>query len=1044
MGLFKALKKIAKPLAIGAAVGAITVATGGLGAGIGAGAFLSVGGTIAAASGVGFAVTATSLAVVGAIGGAAIFGGLSALKQAQKAFTKKPSMDLGPVVERLRAEIDPDAPGHFAIGKTAAAAKIVYVEKIGDSKVLMIYEAASHEIQAYDELWIDGELAITSAGTVVAGWEGIVTRYTNTGTEGQSALSVPGSSWPATARGRGIAHYGLLYDLKEGQDKLAGGIPTNIRQIVLGAKTYDPRLDSTVGGSGTHRADNAATWTYDANCNWARHALSYILGYRTNGKLVFGKGDDPEDIDYDQWIAMANVCDEPQDGLTRYQIGGLLQTLNDHDYVLTQFESAIGATIDRVAGKWFCWVPHDDLVSVGTITDDDLISIDFDPGGDVANLKNTGRGLYPEPSLLYQLADYPEVVEATAVTEDGGERAVEHNFSLIQSPSIAERVIRQMVRRTRFPGSWQAVMGPKALLVRPFDIITMNNRETNYIDELARINSMRYALIGGEVALVATEEHASIYDTTLPLGTPVTQLDPGTYDPRAKIPPGVPTVADTAIAGDSGTSKNFLKVTWPDPGGFCDHTEVQYRVKAGPGPIQTVPASRVDFLEATCGPVEQTTVYQARIRHVSIFGVPGDWSAWVDETSGAGEIVGTASSVPWEGITGVPYAQVISNADDVVLGFNPAFAAWSGTYPDGWANWSGAAPAKETVLVRAGQYAARWSVAGANTGMQRQQMFASSPLPAGTFLGGTVDILMAARTSGLPGIVIDLITNSAGTSYVRTAVQPQGTATGIWYRIPWIARANGLAVYGIRIYAMASWTGFASGAFTGQVVIDNIRFALFDPSTDNTTVKIGANGTLSGAGGGQVTITGLGYSGHLQATRNTGALADKNQANWNTDIINKPTIPGGDLAFLDQVNTSQIIPKATAELAASYTSGAASFFSGAASIQGISIPAARNNGGKCMVLYTGTFTYSNSSTIYPRFSIRRYVSGAFNATVGTWSFVRARNNASDPTASVCGAIDDPPAGVDLSYYVFVEAASGDNGAASGRFLSVFQSKNDTA
>lgn len=234
----------------------------------------------------------------------------------------------------------------------------------------------------------------------------------------------------------------------------------------------------------------------------------------------------------------------------------------------------------------------------------------------------------------------------------------------------------------------------------------------------------------------------------------------------------------------------------------------------------------------------------------------------------------------WSLISNIPYEQVISNRDDVALGFNTSFAAWTGSYPVGWQNWIGGAPVKETSIVRVGANAVRMTASGSDRGIYADSSFTTAPLPVGTFLSGAVDIYMVSRTSGLPGIMVRLYTNAAKTTYVDTKVQPPETATGAWQRVPWAARVGaGQRVYGIRIYLMASWTGMPSGSFTGDVIFDNLPFALFDTSTDNTAISIAANGALTGAGGGQVTITGLGYTGDLNATHG---------ADWNSNLANIP------------------------------------------------------------------------------------------------------------------------------------------------------------
>lgn len=75
---------------------------------------------------------------------------------------------------------------------------------------------------------------------------------------------------------------------------------------------------------------------------------------------------------------------------------------------------------------------------------------------------------------------------------------------------------------------------------------------------------------------------------------------------------------------------------------------------------------------------------------------------------------------------------------------------------------------------------------------------------------------------------------------------------------------SGVAVRNANI-GVNTTTGVITGIGTGDGTV--VR---------NANITISSAGALSGAGGGTVTIAGLGYTGHPQATRNTGALADQN------------------------------------------------------------------------------------------------------------------------------------------------------------------------
>ncbi|TNE60817.1 MAG: hypothetical protein EP335_17410 [Alphaproteobacteria bacterium] len=205
---------------------------------------------------------------------------------------------------------------------------------------------------------------------------------------------------------------------------------------------------------------------------------------------------------------------------------------------------------------------------------------------------------------------------------------------------------------------------------------------------------------------------------------------------------------------------------------------------------------------------------------------------YVTNTSQLSDGAGLGQTANWAGVAGIPYDQIIQSNDDVVLGFNPAFAAWSGSFPDGWSNWSGSTtPTKETSLVRVGQYAVRYSCAGSSVGMRHSAVL-ETPLPAGSYIVGTVDIYLVARSAGLPGVTVRL---HHASGYVDTKLVPEAV-TDTWQRLLFTARAGGNAITEIEIFVMGSWSLLPAGAFTGTVVFDNLHFRILGQTSWDSDV----------------------------------------------------------------------------------------------------------------------------------------------------------------------------------------------------------------
>ena len=613
--------KVLKGIAIGVAVfvtgGAILGATGILGA---AGITTLTGGALLQAA-----------AIQGAIYGA--------LQGLSSALIKPPKISMGDVRARSNVSVDTQAYGKWVFGRTSLGTDLVFSENLRNAQdefdiIFNIVAGAAHEIDGYEEFYINDELITLDNGTSTGDWDGAVTLFRNLGNPGQLAFDIERSVWPATAKGEGIAHYGIAFHFTSriGKDKFSSGIPTRLTQVARGCKVYDPRLDSTNGGVGLHRVDNQTTWAWTEN--WALLVAHYLLGYYQNSKLVYGVGCDADDIDWVQTSAMANVCDEIIDGKPKYRIGGLMSITQNHETVIGELESSVGGKVSKFGGRYYIWCPHDDLIPAGVLTDNDIVSdsgVSFSPSASIETLYNSARGQFVSPELLYQPANYSEIEEAAAITEDGKKRTTEVDFAFIQDQSIAERVAREKVRRSRFTATIVIATGPAGLLVKPFDVINVNIKETNYTNELFRVMSLQYSATG-VVIIELLEEDASIYDTSTPLGPSLVQYDSETYDPARTYDVVNLDVAESFVNNVGGGVLDAILITWDIPSPFVQYTEIGYRINFG-GEWIYDRASAVD--RALIAPTLTDSTYEIRVRHWSIEGIAGPFAVIFHVTGNA-------------------------------------------------------------------------------------------------------------------------------------------------------------------------------------------------------------------------------------------------------------------------------------------------------------------------------------------------------------------------------------------------------------------------
>ena len=203
-------------------------------------------------------------------------------------------------LDRLRANVDPLSPRKTVIGNTAMATDIRDEEFTNTQEHFHRFiVVASHKVQAIDEIWFDDKLVWTAGGGVQGDAVGYLTVATRTEGSAANAINIS-ARMGSTRRYTGLAYVHLRYKLtgnsKKAESPYAQSITTRITIRGKGALVYDPRLDSTVpGGSGAHRADNQATWTWNdsGSRNPALALLFYLLGWKIGGKLAVGKGIPP-------------------------------------------------------------------------------------------------------------------------------------------------------------------------------------------------------------------------------------------------------------------------------------------------------------------------------------------------------------------------------------------------------------------------------------------------------------------------------------------------------------------------------------------------------------------------------------------------------------------------------------------------------------------------------------------------------------------------------------------------------------------------------
>lgn len=500
--------------------------------------------------GAGTASAALTAAITSSVIGVGISIGLSAVGTL---FRKAPSLS-NSLGDRLSTTIVPSAPRKIVFGRTAAGNDERFFEVWGSKKdsYARVIALASHRVNAVSSFYIENTLTWQNGG-LVAHSDGIsVFRAVTEGKPGNGFSVGSGAYWKPTATFTGCAYIAVTY--KVGEKPWPKGIPAKNTTIVEGCPLYDARLDSTRGGSGSHRVEDQNTWEWrsggiEIGRNPANAMLTYLIGYRINGRLAWGMGVPDTSINYDNFRQYANICEERVQSagggtVQRYTCDGIFSTSDSHETVMSAITAAMGSCklVDVGGAYQFVGGFDDTLGPKQAFDENDLIAaagssapFSWVPAGPSRETYNIVSGKFASPAELYQFVDWGRI-ESEALP-DGVPRSLTLDFGCVDRAETCQRIAKQFLAREALtPGYFTATFGPKAFLVTVGSLVTLSlpiqgwNAKLFRVMEQHEVHDMIYQM-------TLREESAAVYawDKDEALALPPT-IRPEGYDASMKIP----------------------------------------------------------------------------------------------------------------------------------------------------------------------------------------------------------------------------------------------------------------------------------------------------------------------------------------------------------------------------------------------------------------------------------------------------------------------------------------------------------------------------
>lgn len=378
----------------------------------------------------------------------------------------------------------------------------------------IVMALSGHELTAITDIYFDNQ-AISSAsiGAVTgSSSDGLVSsgRYANVawirrylGTSTQTVDFILNAADPTAfssnfrLRGWGYLAVQLKYNTN-----VYTSVP-QITAVMQGAKLYDPRLDSTNGGTGTQRYTDPTTWTYSTNP--ALCTAWYLMS------ALGGEYDAATEIDWSLVAAAANICDTlvnvPTGTQKRYTCNGLLLVTERFEDNLQKCIDSMMGRITWRGGKWRMYAGAW-TTPIETLDRSDFMgAINFESVQPRAEGRwNGARAYYVDPDRNYQRVECYPRVSPSFYTADGSERIwVELEQPLCNNEFEAQRKAEFILRQSRNGIRIVGKLGPKWQRLSLWETVYINWTEVGFNNKTFRV--VNYTMNpDGSVDVIFSEE----------------------------------------------------------------------------------------------------------------------------------------------------------------------------------------------------------------------------------------------------------------------------------------------------------------------------------------------------------------------------------------------------------------------------------------------------------------------------------------------------------------------------------------------------------
>jgi hypothetical protein len=472
----------------------------------------------------------------------------------------------------------------------------------------------------------------------------------------------PERPWLADMVGAGTCYVICTFRFNR---ELFGGLPTCLFECG-GIRVYDPRKDSSVGGSGAHRWALPATW--ERSLNNAVLAYNIARGITMPGLGIWGGDFAADDLPLSNWFTAMNACDQAvgDPAQPQFQAGYEVLVSMEPAGVIEELLKGCTGQVAEVGGALKIRVGGPGL-PVLFITDDDIIVSkpqDYDPFPTADARQNGIDARYPEPLTGWETKSAPPLYNPVWEAEDSERRVASLDLPACPFSRQVQQVMTAYIRDERRFRRHGMTLPPDAAVLEPLDVISWTSARNGYAGK-----SFEVGEVADDVMTLLQRVSLREVDPADYIWTPASEV-PVQVPSSEPVAPPVQLVAGfdalpVAILDATGTARRpAIRMIWDG-----DQDDVQgimwevlidaTSVLAASGSFQNVANGELLIAEGIMGDV----AYRVRAQFVA--DRPTDWTPYEVVTtpnvgiSDADFPDGLAQALADAGITGLEHVTAL-------------------------------------------------------------------------------------------------------------------------------------------------------------------------------------------------------------------------------------------------------------------------------------------------------------------------------------------------------------------------------------------------